>query len=148
MNRPFPKIAQLKDVAAFRQRLRDLDLDLPTDDQVLPAATSPLAESWSCGGRVIGNRWCIHPMEGWDANPDGSPSPPHLAALATLRAFRRQIDLGWRSGSRTGRWSGESAADPGHPPKTCRGCISCSRRCCRPIVTRGGRRTIYWSGCN
>ncbi len=24
--------------------------------------------------KLLGNRWCIHPMEGWDANRDGTPS--------------------------------------------------------------------------
>src|SRR6185503_9332747 len=45
------------------------------------------------------NRWCIHPMEGWDAGRDGSPSEH------TLRR--------WRNFGRSGAkliWGGEAAA--------------------------------------
>ena len=42
----YPKIAQLKTVAAFRARLQELGLDLPVDDAILTAAQgSPLAAS-------------------------------------------------------------------------------------------------------
>jgi NADPH2 dehydrogenase len=71
----YPRIAQLKDVAAFRARLSELGLRLPVDDRPLSASEgSPLAAPLSIGGFTVGNRWCIHPMEGWDAQPDGSPS--------------------------------------------------------------------------
>ena len=73
----YPRIAQFKDVASFRQRLAELGLELPLDDRVLSAAEgSPLAAPMEIGGLTVGNRWCIHPMEGWDANRDGSPTPP------------------------------------------------------------------------
>jgi NADPH2 dehydrogenase len=35
------------------------------------------------GGRTAGNRWCIHPMEGCDGNPDGSPGE------LTFRRYQR-----------------------------------------------------------
>ncbi len=96
----YPKIAQLKDVAALRERFAELGLDLPIDDVVLTAAQrSPLAMPLEIGGFSVGNRWCIHPMEGWDANPDGSPSPH------TLRR--------WRNFGLSGAkliWGGEAAA--------------------------------------
>ncbi len=47
----------------------------------------------------VGNRWCIHPMEGWDANRDGTPSE------LTLRR--------WRNFGLSGAkliWGGEAAA--------------------------------------
>ena len=50
-------------------------------------------------GFEVGNRWCIHPMEGWDANRDGSPSEH------TLRR--------WRNFGLSGAkliWGGEAAA--------------------------------------
>lgn len=94
------KIAQLKSVPAFRERLTQLGLDLPVDDAVLTAEQgSPLAAPLSIGGFTVGNRWCIHPMEGWDANRDGSPSPH------TLRR--------WRNFGLSGAkliWGGEAAA--------------------------------------
>lgn len=96
----YPKIAQLKTVAAFRARLQELGLDLPVDDEVLSAAQgSPLAQPARVGDFAVGNRWCIHPMEGWDANRDGSPSPHML---------RRWQNFG-RSGAKL-IWGGEAAA--------------------------------------
>src|SRR5262249_50273689 len=50
-------------------------------------------------GFTVGNRWCIHPMEGWDAHRDGSPSEHTL---------RRWKNFG-RSGAKL-IWGGEAAA--------------------------------------
>src|SRR5262245_59503173 len=96
----YPKIAQLKTVAAFRARLAELGLDLPVDDAILTARQgSPIAQSIKLGPLCVGNRWCIHPMEGWDANRDGSPSE------LTIRR--------WRNFGQSGAkliWGGEAAA--------------------------------------
>jgi 2,4-dienoyl-CoA reductase-like NADH-dependent reductase (Old Yellow Enzyme family) len=96
----YPKIAQLRDVAAIRARLAELGLTLPMDDTVLSAAEgSPLAQPIAIGEFAVGNRWCIHPMEGWDANTDGSPSE---------HTMRR-----WRNFGLSGAkliWGGEAAA--------------------------------------
>jgi NADPH2 dehydrogenase len=96
----YTKIAQLKTVAAFRARLDELGIRLPVDEQVLSAADgSPMAEPMVVAGFHVGNRWCIHPMEGWDANRDGTPS------AHTLRR--------WRNFGRSGAkliWGGEAAA--------------------------------------
>ncbi len=94
------KVAQLKTSEALRGRLAELGLDVPVDDRILSAAEqSPLARPLAIGGRQIGNRWCIHPMEGWDAERDGSPSP---------HTVRR-----WRNFGLSGAkllWGGEAAA--------------------------------------
>src|SRR5205823_6498516 len=100
----YPKIAQLKSVAAFRARLVELGLDLPVDDEPLSAQNgSPLAVPLTLSdGRnqfTVGNRWCVHPMEGWDANRDGSPSE------LTLRRWKH-FGL---SGAKL-IWGGEAAA--------------------------------------
>jgi 2,4-dienoyl-CoA reductase-like NADH-dependent reductase (Old Yellow Enzyme family) len=96
----YPKIAQLKSVAALRARLAELGCELPLDDDILTAAAgSPLAEPMDVGGFRVGNRWCIHPMEGWDAHRDGSPSEH------TLRRWRH---FGC-SGAKL-IWGGEAAA--------------------------------------
>jgi hypothetical protein len=96
----YPRVAQLRDVPAFRERLHELDLTLPIDDDVLSAAAgSPLAAPINVGNFAVGNRWCIHPMEGWDANRDGSPSEHTL---------RRWGNFG-RSGAKL-IWGGEAAA--------------------------------------
>jgi 2,4-dienoyl-CoA reductase-like NADH-dependent reductase (Old Yellow Enzyme family) len=71
----FAKVGHLKDVAAFRAHAESLGLRLPADERVLSAAEgSPLARGIDVGGFVVGNRWCIHPMEGWDGTADGQPS--------------------------------------------------------------------------
>lgn len=96
----YPKIAQLKTVDALRARLAELQLHLPCDDSILTEAqASPLAAPIEVGGFMVGNRWCIHPMEGWDANRDGSPSEH------TLRR--------WKHFGLSGAkfiWGGEAAA--------------------------------------
>src|SRR6201999_2767059 len=96
----FSKIAQFKTPNALRARLAELQLELPLDDAILTAAQgSPLAQPIRMGGFEVGNRWCIHPMEGWDANRDGSPSE------LTIRR--------WRHFGKSGAkliWGGEAAA--------------------------------------
>ena len=96
----YSKIAQLREIESFRTYLDQLDIDLPCDQQILSAADgSPLAEPLEVAGFKLGNRWCIHPMEGWDANPDGSPSE------LVLRRWQR---FG-QSGAKL-IWGGEAAA--------------------------------------
>jgi 2,4-dienoyl-CoA reductase-like NADH-dependent reductase (Old Yellow Enzyme family) len=96
----YPKVAQLKTVAQLREHLSGLGLSLPIDDAILTAAAgSPLAAPLQIGNFRVGNRWCIHPMEGWDANPDGSPSEHTL---------RRWHNFGI-SGAKW-IWGGEAAA--------------------------------------
>ncbi len=96
----YPKIAQLRTVGELRRRLEELGVALPIDDEICTAeAGSPLAQPLEVGGFQVGNRWCIHPMEGWDANTDGSPS------ALTLRRWRR-FGL---SGAKL-IWGGEAAA--------------------------------------
>jgi 2,4-dienoyl-CoA reductase-like NADH-dependent reductase (Old Yellow Enzyme family) len=96
----YPKVAQLKSLGAFRARLAELGVSLPVDERILAVSeASPLAEPTVVAGREVGNRWCIHPMEGWDANRDGSPSEH------TLRR--------WRNFGLSGAkliWGGEAAA--------------------------------------
>ena len=96
----YVKVAQLKSAAALRARLAELGLELPVDDTPLSAAEgSPLARPIQLGPLAAGNRWCIHPMEGWDANRDGTPSE------LTLRR--------WRNFGNSGAkliWGGEAAA--------------------------------------
>jgi len=94
------KLARFKTPDALRERLRVLDLDLPVDDKILRADEgSPMAQPLHIGERTIGNRWCIHPMEGWDGNPDGSPSEH------TYRRWRRFGESGAKL-----IWGGEACA--------------------------------------
>ncbi|MEM8733845.1 MAG: NADH:flavin oxidoreductase [Planctomycetota bacterium] len=96
----YPKMAQLRTVEKFNARLEELGISIPCDEDLLSAEdASPLALPISFGDHVVGNRWCIHPMEGWDANRDGSPTD------LTIRRWHR-FGL---SGAKL-IWGGEAAA--------------------------------------
>jgi 2,4-dienoyl-CoA reductase-like NADH-dependent reductase (Old Yellow Enzyme family) len=70
----YPKVASFDGVAGFRDHLRTLGLDMPCDDVVASGAGAPLAAPAEINGRTVGNRFTVHPMEGWDGTPDGRPS--------------------------------------------------------------------------
>ncbi|MCU0706394.1 MAG: NADH:flavin oxidoreductase [Fimbriiglobus sp.] len=91
------RVAQLKTPADLRAHLHAIGADIPFDQELTP--DGPLARTATLNGRSIGNRFCILPMEGWDANPDGTPSE------LTLRR--------WRNFGRSGAkliWGAEAAA--------------------------------------
>jgi len=96
----YTRIAQLKTSAEFREYVRSLGVDIPIDDEVIPAPDGALAQPYRLkDGRVIGNRFCVQPMEGWDCTVDGRPTDP---------VYRR-----WRRFGRSGAkliWGGEAAA--------------------------------------
>ena len=100
MSSNYPRVAQLRTVADFQARLTELGVQLPCDPELLSKANgSPLASPLKLGQLTAGNRWCIHPMEGWDANGDGTPSE------LTVRRWER---FG-QSGAKL-IWGGEAAA--------------------------------------
>ncbi|MGQ9820459.1 MAG: oxidoreductase [Thermogutta sp.] len=69
------RLTRLESAQALREAVQALGYSLPVDDEVRSAAEdSPLARPAVIGGFPVGNRWCIHPMEGWDATEDGLPS--------------------------------------------------------------------------
>ena len=71
----YKRVAQLKTASDFRQYLKSLEIEMPFDDTLQPSDKSPFKNSFKLkSGRVIGNRFCILPMEGWDGTPDGRPS--------------------------------------------------------------------------
>ena len=96
----YPRVARFRSTSDLRAHLATLDSPIPLDDAVLSAAEgSPLAAPITFGDRRAGNRWCIHPMEGWDATTDGRP---------TDILFRR-----WRRFGESGAkliWGGEAVA--------------------------------------
>ncbi|HEY9074924.1 MAG TPA: hypothetical protein VIO61_00170 [Anaerolineaceae bacterium] len=70
--------------ADFQKHIQSLGIDLPFDPQVETGASSPLAQPYTLrSGFTIGNRFAIHPMEGWDGTEDGKPSE------YTIRRWRR-----------------------------------------------------------
>ena len=76
MSEPFKltRVATLKTVADFRAHVASLGLDLPCEDQIEAGNSSPLAQAIdgvTINGKRVGNRWAIHPMEGWDGTTTG-----------------------------------------------------------------------------
>ena len=78
----FTPPGRFKSVAAFAERLRELapHVECPL---TLAGADGPLARPIEVHGRTIGNRFAVHPMEGWDGTPDGLPTEH------TLRRWHR-----------------------------------------------------------
>lgn len=96
----YPHINRFATPGELAEHLHGLGVSVPLDETVLSAAEgSPLAEPIRVGDFTVGNRWCIHPMEGWDASDDGSP---------TEHTVRR-----WRHFGESGAkliWGGEAFA--------------------------------------
>ena len=69
-----------KSVAEIEAENARLGIDLRYSDDL-----EPLFQPIAIGGRTVGNRWCIHPMEGCDSELDGRPG-----ALT----FRRYVRFG------------------------------------------------------
>ncbi len=95
----FPRISSLKSAADFRNRQTELGITLPFDEELQIGASAPLAQSLTRSGSVIGNRFSILPMEGWDGADDGKPADLTL---------RRWANFG-KSGAKL-IWGGEAVA--------------------------------------
>ncbi|MBE0542016.1 MAG: NADH:flavin oxidoreductase [Verrucomicrobia bacterium] len=68
------RIPSLKTVEDFRAHVASLGIELPCEDAIVPGSASPLAQPIGdvlINGKRIGNRWAIHPMEGWDGTTTG-----------------------------------------------------------------------------
>jgi 2,4-dienoyl-CoA reductase-like NADH-dependent reductase (Old Yellow Enzyme family) len=79
MAEPFKitRIPTLKTTEAFRSHVQSLGLDIRCDDNLEAGTASPLTQpvnSVVINGKTIGNRWAIHPMEGWDGTTEGQPT--------------------------------------------------------------------------
>jgi NADPH2 dehydrogenase len=92
-------LGSLHSVDAFQRHLREHNIAIPCDAELGGGSDSPLAQPLMLNGIKIGNRFAIHPMEGWDGTRDGRP---------TDLTFRR-----WRNFGRSGAkliWGGEAVA--------------------------------------
>jgi 2,4-dienoyl-CoA reductase-like NADH-dependent reductase (Old Yellow Enzyme family) len=97
--RPFLHIGSVRDAEGFECHLRANQITIPCDRELVSGSASWLARPLDVGGITIGNRFAIHPMEGWDGALDGTPSE---------LTFRR-----WRNFGRSGAkliWGGEAVA--------------------------------------
>ena len=73
----YRRVAALKTADAFQDHLHRLGIagQLPFAGASPDADVAPLAEPLHLpDGRIVGNRFCIQPMEGWDGTPDGMPT--------------------------------------------------------------------------
>ncbi len=96
----YRRIASLKTADDFRRYLAELGVELPFDEELAAGPDAPLARPYRLpDGFIIGNRFCIHPMEGWDGTPDGCP---------TDLTRRRWTNFG-QSGAKL-IWGGEAVA--------------------------------------
>jgi NADPH2 dehydrogenase len=74
MTQKLTRVPTLKTPADFKAHLRSLNVELPCDDALITGADSPLVkavENVTVNGKRIGNRFAIHPMEGWDGTTTG-----------------------------------------------------------------------------
>ncbi len=93
------RIPSLKTAEAFEELIRSLNLDLRFEPQIKTGADSALLRPLDMGGRSIGNRWAIHPMEGWDGTTTGGVTEP------MVRRWRRFGESGAKL-----IWGGEAMA--------------------------------------
>lgn len=70
----FPRMGSFRSAEAVRQRAASLGFDLPVDADVIPAPDGALAQPYMWRGGIVGNRFAILPMEGWDGTTDGRPT--------------------------------------------------------------------------
>jgi len=71
--RTYTPIGGIRNVVDFKAHVESLGLSIPCDSE-LESGESPLAQPIAFDGMQIGNRFCIHPMEGWDGTVDGRPT--------------------------------------------------------------------------
>jgi len=102
--RSIPQVKSFGSLAAFRDHLAELGIDLPSVDQPTPAPDGALARplevvdpAW--GTRAVGNRFTVLPMEGWDGTTDGRPTD----------LVRRRWQRFGQSGAKL-VWGGEAVA--------------------------------------
>lgn len=71
----YSRVAQLKTAADFREYLSEHNVVLEFDDELNVGENSPFKKSIKLkSGKIVGNRFCILPMEGWDGTTDGKPT--------------------------------------------------------------------------
>ena len=69
----YRKVTEFKTLSEFSEYLKSEHIELGLSE--VPAdGSSAMAQPIEHNGSVIGNRWAILPMEGWDCTDDGAPS--------------------------------------------------------------------------
>ena len=70
----FVKVKSLASPAGFKENLARLGLNMPCDDTLESGPGSVMGSPLQVGPFTIGNRYAVHPMEGWDGTADGRPT--------------------------------------------------------------------------
>ncbi len=68
------RVSTLKTAADFQAHLTAVGTDLPFDPVVEVGPGAPLAQPFVRPAGMIGNRFAVLPMEGWDGTPEGRPT--------------------------------------------------------------------------
>ncbi|MCD6401368.1 MAG: hypothetical protein J7L73_05500 [Anaerolineales bacterium] len=75
MSKKYKTITRLLKPDLFQDYQNQLGIQIPFEEILESAPNSPMAQSYKLrAGKVIGNRYCILPMEGWDGTKDGRPT--------------------------------------------------------------------------
>jgi 2,4-dienoyl-CoA reductase-like NADH-dependent reductase (Old Yellow Enzyme family) len=93
------RLASIKNIEEFDSYLKENGIKLPLTRRTPLGKETALHRPYSFEGKIIGNRFCILPMEGWDGTLDGHP---------TELVQRRWSNFG-RSGAKL-VWGGEAVA--------------------------------------
>src|SRR5262245_47277616 len=67
----YRRMASLKTATEFRDYQRQLDIDVPLDELLVTGEDAPLGRAFNVDNFIVGNRFAILPMEGWDGTLDG-----------------------------------------------------------------------------
>src|SRR5258706_9252939 len=70
----YRRVAQLRTAGEFSEYLAQLGVSLAFSETIEHGPDAPLARPLAWRGQVIGNRFAILPMEGWDGTRDGRPT--------------------------------------------------------------------------
>jgi NADPH2 dehydrogenase len=70
----YRRVAALKSAQQFLEYAQSHGAHFPFDEHLEHGPTSPLAQPLTVGDWVIGNRFAVLPMEGWDGTTDGRPT--------------------------------------------------------------------------
>ena len=74
MDNRYKRVAALRTSQQFLDYLKENEIDLPFDGEVLAAPAGSLAQPLEIDGFKIGNRLAVLPMEGWEGTPEGHPT--------------------------------------------------------------------------
>jgi 2,4-dienoyl-CoA reductase-like NADH-dependent reductase (Old Yellow Enzyme family) len=99
MTMHYQRIAQLRSADELRRYLESIGVDLPFDDVLQVGLDTSLSQPLLYKGSVIGNRFAVLPMEGWDGSSDGRPT----------ELVRRRWQRFGQSGAKL-IWGGEAVA--------------------------------------